>query len=300
MGRCPLIEAQGLTKRYADRAAVADLTFSAENGRALGLMGPEGAGKSTALRMLAGGLLPTSGSASVAGHDAGSREGRRRIGYMAQGAPLDDDLRVDRYLATMARLRGVAARPAVDRALEVCGLTDHRRVAVGRLPEAARRRLALAQAVVHDPAVLLLDDPAAGLSAEDAEGVQTLIAGLARGRTTVMASRDLSGLGPCDRVLVLREGRLVATETRSALRERAAERRLREVTAVVAGDPGEIERQARALAGVTNVELTDLGGGDHRLTVVADREDLQDAVARTVIGGGFKLKELHLARERRA
>jgi ABC-2 type transport system ATP-binding protein len=299
MGRCPLIEAQGLTKRYAGRAAVVDLTFSAENGQVLGLMGPEGAGKSTALRLLAGGLVPTSGSVSLAGHDTDSREGRRRTGYVAQGAPLDDDLRVDRYLASMARLRGVAARPAVDRALEVCGLTDHRRATIGRLPAAARRRVALAQAVVHAPAVLLLDDPAAGLGPEDAERIQTLIGDLARSRTTVMASRELSGLSPCERVLVLRAGRLVATETPSAL-HRAAERRLRQVTAVVAGDPAEIERQARDLAGVMDVELTDLGGGDHRLIVVADRDDLQDAVARVVIGGGFKLKELHLAREREA
>jgi ABC-2 type transport system ATP-binding protein len=295
MGRCPLIEAQGLTKRCGGRAAVADLTFTARSGEVLGLLGLEGAGKSTTLRLLAGGLLPDSGTATVAGYDAASREARRRVGCVAQGAPVFDDMRVESYLAAMARLRGVRPRPGVDLALEACGLTACRRSAIAALSPVDRRRVAVAGAVVHEPAVLLLDEPSAGLGPDAADEVRALVALVLRGRTAVLAGRDRSGLGACDRVLVLRAGALVGDEAPAALDDRPARRR---VTAVVGGDRAEIERRARALEGVTDVKLSAMGGGDHRLTVSGDREDLQDAVARMVIGAGLALKELHLARER--
>jgi ABC-2 type transport system ATP-binding protein len=297
MGRCPLIEVQGLTKCYDGRAVVADLTFSAPRGQVVGLLGPRGAGKSTTMRILAGCLDATSGTVGVAGWDVfdRSREARRRIGYLPESAPLYDEMRVQPYLHTMCRLRGVAPavrRAGVERALDACGLGDRRREVSGRLPAALRRRVGLAQAVVHEPDVLLLDEPAAGLAPGQARETWELIGRLARGRTVVLASHVISEVNAtCDRVLIIRQGRLVVDDTPANLTRRHG-RRSREVVAVVGGDADEVERRARALAGVAEVALTDLGGGDHRLTVTGDRDDLQDAVARVVVEHGFRLKEL--------
>ena len=290
MGRCPLIEAQGLTRRYGGREAVADPTFSVPRGQVVGLLGPAGAGKSTTMRILAGCLSPTSGAASVAGRDvlARSREARRCIGYLPEGAPLYDEMRVEPFLHAMCRLRGVAPavrRERVDRALEACGLRGRRREVIGRLPRDLRQRVGLAQAVVHEPEVLLLDEPAAE--------AQELVAALGRERTVILSSRHLAEVPPmCERVLVMQKGRLVADDVLANLSRRRGERRRREVVAVVGGDGAQLERGARALEGAVEVAVFDLGGGDHRLTVTGDGEDLQDAVARMVVERGFRLREL--------
>jgi ABC-2 type transport system ATP-binding protein len=294
MCRWPLIDVQGLTKRYGGRTAVADLTFSVPSGQAFGLLGPDGAGKSTVLRVLAGSLGPTAGAARVAGWDVEtqSREARRRVGYLPQAVPLYEEMRVGPYVELLCGLRGVPSRlrrSRVDDALAACGLGDRRGEVIGRLPAVLRLRVGLAQAVAHDPEVLLLDEPGAGLEPEPAAEARALIAELARGRTMLVSARALAGVNAlCDRVLVLEEGRRVALE--AAIRP--SERPIREVTAVVAGDGAELARRLRALSGVASVGVAGTGDGVHRVAVAGDREDLQDAIARTVVEGGFSLREL--------
>jgi gliding motility-associated transport system ATP-binding protein len=260
-----------------------DVSFTVARGQALGLVGPGGAGKSIALRMLAGLVEPTSGRAVVGGHAARTREARRRVGYLAQGAPLDDDARVAPYLRTLCRLRGVAPalhQARIDAALDRCGLGDCRHEVIRRLPADLRRRVGLAQAVVHEPDVLLLDEPG-----PDAE----LIAALGRDRAVVLsgdAGADVSAV--CGRVLVLEAGRVVADETPDALRARP---RL-EVLVVVRGDAAAAARHVREVAGVVAVAVEALEGGAHRLTVTGDRDDLQDAIARAIVAHGLGLRQL--------
>ncbi|HEY4025430.1 MAG TPA: ABC transporter ATP-binding protein [Candidatus Dormibacteraeota bacterium] len=292
-----MIDVKGLTRHYEGRPVIADLTFSVPRGQVLGLLGASGAGKSTTLRILTGYLGATSGTASVADRDvvAQSREARRRLGYAPQTVALYPEMRVASYLDAMCRLRGVrpgVRRFRVDQALATCGLADRRREIIGRLPGIARRRLGLAQAVVHDPEVLLLDDPAAGLDAEQAGETRDLVAELGRQRTVVLASRALADASAvCDRALVLRQGRVVADDAPAELGRRLGQGQ-REVVALVRGDPAGVERHVRSIDGAAKVALADLGDGDHRLTVTGDREDLQDAVARVIVEHGFRLKEL--------
>jgi ABC-2 type transport system ATP-binding protein len=289
IGGCSLIEVEGLT-RYSDgRPAIVDVSFTVGRGQVLGLVGPDGSGKSTTLRVLAGLLTPTSGRVTIAGHDVRtrSREARRRVGYLPEGTPLYEEMRVEPYLRTMCRLRGVAPglrRTRIDGALERCGLGDHRREVIGRLPRDVRRRVGLAQAIVHDPAALVLDEPG-----DDHE----LIAELVRGRAVVLSGRALSDVSAvCGRVLVLEGGRVVADETPACLSARSGP----QVLAVVRGDAAAAERHVRAIAGVSAVAVEDLGDGTHRLTVTGDGEDLQDAVARAIVEHGVGLKELSTRR----
>jgi ABC-2 type transport system ATP-binding protein len=219
IGGCSLIEVEGLT-RYSDgRPAIVDVSFTVAREQALGLVGPDGSGKTTILRVLAGVLGPTSGRVAIAGHDVRtrSREARRRVGYLPEGTPLPDEMRVEPYLRTTCRLRGVAPglrRARIDEALERCRLGDHRREVIGRLPDELRQRLGLAQAIVHDPDALVLDEPVAD---------RELIEELGRGRAVVLSGRTVSEVGAvCGRVLVLEAGRVVADETPAGLSARPA------------------------------------------------------------------------------
>jgi ABC-2 type transport system ATP-binding protein len=282
-----LIEVEGLTKHYDGVPAVVDLGFTVARGQALGLVGPAGAGKSTALRALAGLLNPTSGRVAVAGHDARSREARRRVGYLPEGTPLFAEMRVEPFLRTMCQLRGVPPglrRARIDAALERCGLADQRRAIIGHLAAGPRLRVGLAQAIVHEPEVLVLDQP--GEAAE-------LVADLGRDRAVVLSGRTRSALSAvCDRLLVLEAGRVVADEAPAdpdAPRDQ-------EVLVVIRGDAGAAERHLLALDTVSDVTVEDAGDGTHRLTVTGAGDDLQDAVARAIVQHGIGLKELSTRR----
>jgi len=299
MAAVQLIEVQGLTKYYDDRPAIADLTFSVPRGQMLGLLGPAGAGKSTIMRILTGYLRATSGEASVAGCDVfeRSREARKRIGYLPETTPLYNEMRVERFLETMCRLHGVPPRRRrhrIDYALTACGLTKHRKHVIGHLSRALRRRVGLAQAVVHEPPVLVLDDPGASLDSAQTEEMLQLIRALGERRTVMLSSRVPAEVNAmCDRVLLINGGRLVADEAPHGLSRRLAEKPKREVEAVIAGDAASVDLALRGLAGVTEVIVTSNGDGENRLTVTGDGDDLQDAVARVIVGLGVSLRGLN-------
>jgi ABC-2 type transport system ATP-binding protein len=285
-----LIEVQGLTKHYDGRPAIVDVTFAVPRGQVLGFLGPNGAGKSTTMRILTGYLSATSGTASVAGYDVfeHSREVRRQIGYLPETTPLYTEMRVDDYLTLMCRLRGVAParrRGRIDHAVEACGLKDRRRDIIGHLSRGLRQRVGLAQAVVHDPDVLILDEPTAGLDPGQTRETRDLIIELGARHTVVLSSHVLSEVSAtCERVLIIREGRIVADDTPRNLTRRLGERRARAVEAVIAGDADEIERSLRRVAGVEDVILTELDDGSHRVVVVGEAETLQEDVASAVVG----------------
>ena len=293
-----MIEVQGLTKYFGTRPAIVDVTFSVPKGQVLGFLGPNGAGKSTTVRILTGYLGATSGSAAVAGYDVvkQSREARKRIGYLSEKAPLYNELGVERYLEMMCRLRGVAPRNRrlhIDHALAACGLAERRRDIIGNLSSEQRRRVALAQAVVHDPEVLILDEPTAGLEPAEKSEARQLISELGKQRTVILSSSTLSEVSAsCDRVLLIRNGKLVADEAPGTLSRRLRDKRNRQVEAVVVGDPLTVDRQLRELAGVTEVTLTSNGDGERHLMVIGQRDDLQEAVAKLIVGKGLSLRSL--------
>ena len=299
MAAVQLIEVQGLTKYYDSRPAIVDLTFSVPRGQVVGLLGPPGAGKSTTTRILTGYLRASSGSARIAGHDVleRSRETRKSIGYLPETAALYNEMRVEPYLQTMCRLRGVSPRerrPRIDHALAICGLTERRRDIIGHLSNGLRRRVGLAQALVHDPRVLLLDEPSASLDSAQTHEILQLIRALGDQHTVVLSSQILSVVSAtCDRVLLISDGKLVADDAPSSLSRRLAEKRRRQVEAVIAGDPVAVDSQLRKLAGVAEVTVTSNGDGENRLTVTGDGDDLQDAVARVILGQGLSLRDLN-------
>jgi ABC-2 type transport system ATP-binding protein len=293
-----LIEVQGLTRFYADRPAIQDLTFSVPRGQVLGFLGPNGAGKSTTMRILTGYLGPGSGTATVAGFDVvnQSLDARRRIGYLPETTPLYKEMRVAAFLDMMCRLRGVPAsrrRARVDVAIEACGLAERRHEVIGRLSRGLRQRVGLAQAIVHDPEVLILDEPTAGLDPAQTRETRELIVALGRQHTIVLSSHILPEVSAtCERVLIINNGRLIADDTPANLARSVARGQGAEIEMVVVGDRAEIERRVGALPGVEKVAISPMGDGTWRVVVEAWKADMRDELARAVVEAGFGLREL--------
>jgi ABC-2 type transport system ATP-binding protein len=293
-----LIEVNGLTKYYGDRAAVVDVTFSVPRGQVLGFLGPNGAGKSTTMRILTGYLSASGGTASIGGFDVfeQSLEVRRRVGYLPELAPLYGEMRVDGYLTLMCRLRGVPPSRRSERigyAIEACGLADRRHEIIGRLSKGLRQRVALAQAVVHDPEVLILDEPTAGLDPAQTRETRALIAELGRRHTVILSSHILPEVSAtCERVVIINQGRLVADDTPRNLSRRLSQGRAQQVEAVIRGSAGDIEQRLLLLPGVEEVQMSEPDDGERQLVVTGHAGDLEDTVAKTVIGAGLGLREL--------
>ena len=214
-----MIEIKNLTKRYAGRAAVSDISFTVRRGEIVGLLGPNGAGKSTTMRILACYLPATSGTVRVAGLDvfADSLEVRRRIGYMPENNPLHQEMRVREYLKFRARLKGLGRKRSRERVgvvMEQCGLTDVSRRIIGQLSKGFRQRVGLADALVHEPELIILDEPTIGLDPHQIRAVRQLIKGLAQNHTVLISTHILPEAEmTCNRMLILYEGRILAADT---------------------------------------------------------------------------------------
>ena len=214
-----IIEVENLTKRYAGHTAVDGLTFSVGRGEIVGFLGPNGAGKSTTMRVLSCFMPATSGSARVAGFDVFSEadDVRRRIGYMPENNPLHLDMRVREYLRFRARLKGLGirrSRERVDVVMQQCGLTDVGRKLVGQLSKGYRQRVGLADALVHEPELIILDEPTIGLDPHQIRSVRHLIKDLARNHTVLISTHILSEVEmTCNRVLIMHQGKILAADT---------------------------------------------------------------------------------------
>ena len=292
-----MIEVQNLTKLYDERPAVTDISFSVPRGQVLGFLGPNGAGKSTTMRILCGYLGATSGTASIAGYDVfdSSLEVRRRVGYLPEATPLYGEMRVQGYLELMCRIRGVPPRRRrgrVDYALQACGLADRRRDVIGRLSRGLRQRVGLAQAVVHDPDVLVLDEPTSGLDPAQTRETRQLISDLGRRHTVVLSSHILPEVSAtCERVIIINQGRLVADDTPGNLGRRLSRGKGLEVEMVLRGEPGEVEARLRRVKGVQKVEVRPLPGGECQV-LVSGATDLREQLARTAVTAKFGVREL--------
>ena len=224
-----MIEVENLTKRYTGHVAVADVSFSVARGEIVGLLGPNGAGKSTIMRIMACFMPASSGTVRVAGHDVFSEasEVRRCIGYMPENNPLHRDMRVREYLKFRARLKGLSrsrCRDRLDTVLQQCGLVDvHRRI-IGQLSKGYQQRVGLADALIHDPELVILDEPTIGLDPNQIRPVRQLIKDLGQKHTVLISSHILPEIEmTCGRVLILHEGKILAADTTENLQRQVGE-----------------------------------------------------------------------------
>ena len=286
-----MIDVEGLTKTFGPRTAVDQLSFRVEKGEIVGFLGPNGAGTTTTMRMLTGYLPPSGGHASIAGCDTFTRslEARKHIGYLPETVPLYTEMSVAEYLDFMAALRKVPNRhAAVRHAMQVTHIEDRARMNIGKLSKGYRQRVGLAQALLHDPDVLILDEPTIGLDPRQIIEVRELIKGLAGQHTILLSTHILPEVEQvCNRVLIIHKGKLVAEDTPENLgaRLRSAER----IGLQVSGDGAALEKALAVVPGVQSVEQVAEG----RYEVVATPDhDIRAQLAATVVNGGWGLLEL--------
>ncbi len=214
-----MIEVRNLTKRYGDLVAIRDISFTAATGQILGFLGPNGAGKTTTMRIITGFMPASSGTVKVAGYDIfdDSYEVRKRIGYLPESPPLYGDMTVVSYLRFVGRIRGIAKAElsdSVDRVLHKSGLTDVTGRVVGHLSKGFRQRVGLAQALIHNPSVLVLDEPTIGLDPRQIIDIRTLIRALAGERTVILSTHILPEVSQlCEKVVIINEGHIVVEDT---------------------------------------------------------------------------------------
>src|SRR5688572_1214812 len=225
-----MIQVDNLTKRYIGHVAVDEVSFQVERGEIVGLLGPNGAGKTTIMRVLSCYMPASSGTVRVAGYDVftQSDEVRRRIGYMPENNPLHRDMRVREYLKFRARLKGlnrVRSRERVDIVMQQCGLTEVQRKLIGHLSKGFQQRVGLADALVHEPELIILDEPTIGLDPNQIRAVRQLIKELANKHTVLISTHILPEVEmTCSRVLILHDGRILAADTTDNLQKTMSDR----------------------------------------------------------------------------
>src|ERR1043165_9261791 len=285
-----MIKVEGLTKRYARNVAVDNISFEVDKGEIVGFLGPNGAGKTTTMRVLTCFLPPTSGKASVAGFDVLDNpiEVKKRIGYLPEMPPLYPEMEVSEYLTFVARLKGVPAGEVtrrVDEAMERCAVGDVRTRLISRLSKGYRQRVGLAQAILHNPDVLILDEPTAGLDPKQIIETRELIKSLGGEHTIVLSTHILPEVSmTCGRVVIINKGRVVAEDTPENLTHRlqgAATVRLE-----VRGETPDFEATLAAVPGVKSMRLAK--PGVYEVDAEAGR-DVRAEIARATIARGLDL-----------
>lgn len=287
-----MIKVSGLTKDYGARRAINNLSFDAQQGEIVGFLGPNGAGKTTTMRILTGYMPPTDGEAIIAGYNIveESLEARKRIGYLPETTPLYTEMIVFDYLKYMGELRGVPeVEDRVDEVLGMVGLGDRANGYIGNLSKGMRQRVGLAQALLHRPEVLILDEPTIGLDPGQVVEVRELIREIGKERTVLLSTHLLNeAQNICDRVLIINKGKIVAEDTTENLQARliGAER----VIIRVRGEADdELAKTIKLIKGVRDVELKNDGSVEFEF---ASGKDLRPEVAKQIIKSGYDLLEL--------
>ena len=298
-----LIEVEGLTKQYGTVRAVDQISFRVEKGEILGFLGPNGAGKTTTMRILTGFLPSTGGTARVAGFDVfeKSLEVRKRIGYLPENPPIYPELSVASYLETVARLKQVPSdrrKARVDAAMEMTHIADKRAVLIKHLSRGYKQRVGLAQALVHDPEVIILDEPTVGLDPKQIIEVRNLIKGLAGNHTIILSTHILPEVSmTCDRVVIISSGRIVANMPVGGGRERAEAVALEVKPAASAGVES-VRALLTRIAGVKQVTLqpADAAGRVQATIESEGGRDVRGRIAAELVGKGHELYELRASR----
>jgi ABC-2 type transport system ATP-binding protein len=297
-----VIEVQHLTKQYGRFTAVDDVTFRVDKGEILGFLGPNGAGKTTTMRILTGYMPATAGKAVIAGFDIFDQplEAKRRIGYLPETPPLYPDMTVRDYLLFVGRIRGVASkalRAQVDTAMEKARVADVATRFCGKLSKGYRQRVGLAQAILHNPEVLVLDEPTAGLDPKQIMETRDLIKGLAGSHTIILSTHILPEVSQtCERVVIINKGKVVAIDTPDALTERIQGN---QTIFVQVDAPAGVDVTAAlgAVPGVSRVTPVDQRGTLVSFEIDCHKgEDRRREVARLVVSSDWGLVELRPSR----
>jgi ABC-2 type transport system ATP-binding protein len=296
-----MIKVEGLTKRYARKVAVDNISFEVEKGQIVGFLGPNGAGKTTTMRVLTCFLPPTSGSATVAGYDVLTHpmDVKRHIGYLPETPPLYPDMEVHEYLEFVGRIKGIPAADLnrrVNEASEKCAVADVKKTLIGKLSKGYRQRVGLAQAIIHNPDVLILDEPTAGLDPHQIIETRDLIKGLAGDHTIILSTHILPEVEQiCERVIIIAKGKLVATDTVANLtsRLRGAETVALEVSGNGQLNPEQVQQRLEQVAGVSRVLPKESRDGRLHLTVESlEGRHIRPGLARAVVESGWDLNEM--------
>ena len=293
-----MIQVDRLTKSYGPVTAIHDVSFNVEKGQIVGFLGPNGAGKSTTMKILACFMAASGGSARVAGFDVFSQslEVRRRIGYLPENSPLYTDLPVAAYLNFVAEAKGVprgVRRSKVADVMDRCFVTDMQHRLIGKHSKGYRQRVGLAQALLGDPEVLILDEPTIGLDPRQIAEIRALIKSLGGQHTVILSTHILPEVSMvCDSIIIINRGRIVAQGTQSELVQQVFPAARVEVE--IGGPPAEVTQALKALPGVTSVEATVSGDGLARIVVESPRgRDVRGELTRLVAARGWELLELH-------
>ncbi len=295
-----MIEVQHLSKVYGSTKAIHNVDFRVEKGEILGFLGPNGAGKTTTMRILAGYIPASSGTATVAGYDIHhqSLEVRRRIGYLPENPPLYEDMTVERFLSFVARLKGVEGRNCVSQvtsAIERCQLETKSKVLIRKLSKGYRQRVGIAQAIVHNPPVIILDEPTVGLDPRQIIEVRNLIKSLAGEHTIILSTHILPEVSmTCDRVTIINQGQVVATNTPENLMAQLAGGSGYELE--VGGDTTNLESLLMVIPGVSVVEIIPLPEDPTNRSLIkiitTPSSDPGRDIAAVVVGSGLGLYEM--------
>ncbi len=286
-----MIRVTGLCKDYGARRAINELTFNARPGEILGFLGPNGAGKTTTMRILTGFMPPSAGTVEVGGYDVveNSLDVRRIVGYLPETVPLYNDMTVTEYLSYMAGLRKVKKiRDRVKETLEQVGMSERANGYVGKLSKGMRQRIGLAQALIHQPDVLILDEPTIGLDPAQVVNFRELIRGLGKDRTVLLSSHILPEVQQlCDRVLIINKGHIVAEDTPEQLQVRLSGSQ--RVRVQFRADSKDVLPMVQSVPGVTNAEIKGLDAIEFE---TMPGQDSRPLVAKTLVQAGYDLLQL--------
>lgn len=292
-----MIKVSNLSKQYVERAALDNVSFEVESGEIVGFLGPNGAGKTTTLRILTGYIPPTSGTASIGGHDVFSEsiKARQKIGYMPENVPLYDDMRVREYLrfrAELKGLRGQEARQGVSEAIDLCGLKKIRRQIISSLSKGYRQRVGLADALVNNPELLILDEPTNGLDPNQIRRFRELIKQLGIRHTILISTHILSEVEmTCNRVIILNEGKIIANDKPKDLSRELRSANTISIEVKISTETA--QNLIKAIPGIKKVTKEHQSEGWSHFTIRTEPgNDVRESIVHLANAQGWPLREI--------
>ncbi|MFL2767927.1 MAG: ABC transporter ATP-binding protein [Dehalococcoidia bacterium] len=294
-----MIELKNITKYYGNFPAVTDISFKIERGEIVGLLGPNGAGKSTTMKMITGYIPPTSGELTIDNYDIvqESIEARKKIGYLPETVPLYTDMTVYSYIEFMGKLRGINSKnikSKVDNVIDICKLGDYRYSLISKLSKGYRQRVGISQAIIHEPEVLILDEPTIGIDPNQVVETRQLIKNLSGEHTLVLSSHILPEVSSiCERVLIINEGEIAASDTIENLSSIVSGTSKIEIDII--GSPQAVKNEIEKIDGVTSVDLWVKKSSNEYTTFSIESDiskDIRSEISKTIISNDWDLLRL--------
>ena len=293
-----MIQATGLTHFYGPQPAIDEVTFNVKRGEILGFLGPNGAGKTTTMRILTGYMPPTHGQVTIGGHDVvkDSLEVRKLVGYLPETVPLYTEMPVTNYLRYMGSLRGMNNRDLKRRipdVIELCRLNDYSKTIIGKLSKGYRQRVGIAQAILHEPELLVMDEPTIGIDPIQVVETRRLIQDLGKQQTVVLSSHILPEVSMvCERVLIIHQGHIVAEDTPENLAQTL--QGVDQLQVEINGPPREVTTALRNIEGVLAVNHRNQPDKEVYLVKSEEGLDLRDEISRVIVSNGWGLLSMQL------